>query len=251
MLLTTHSLLSKVRSVSREADTGKILTELNDNEIPKVISFLNINSIVTAINNDEFKNSLLASDFVFRDGVGLRELQKKLGYPSGLNMNGTDFIPELIKQFKSRPLVLIGASPFNSVQAKIELEKDGFNIVLNLDGYKSDEYLIDKYISLGIKNAVIVIGMGTPLQEIFSRKIYHAALQNNLAPLIINGGAIIDRFAKQIKRSPEFFLKYNVEWLYRLMVEPTRLFKRNLKAATFMFMFVIVTWFEKVTKKLI
>lgn len=251
MLLTTHSLLSKVRSVSRESDAEDILNELKNNKHPKVVSFLNINSIVTAINNDEFKNSLLASDLVFRDGIGLREIQKKLGYPSGVNMNGTDFIPQIISQLKSRPLVLIGSTPFNSLQAKLELEKDGFNILLHLDGYRDDKYLIEQYIASGINNAVVIIGMGSPLQEIFSRKLYNAALQNNLSPLIVNGGAIIDRFAKEIKRSPAIFLKYNIEWLYRLMVEPSRLFKRNLKAATFMFMFIIVTWFDRMTKKII
>lgn len=57
--------------------------------------------------------------------------------------------------------------------------------------------------------------------------------ENKVNGLMIGVGAGFDYFADKIKRAPKWMQKYSLEWLYRLMQEPRRLFKRyfitNLK----------------------
>ena len=55
-----------------------------------------------------------------------------------------------------------------------------------------------------------------------------AAHQGKIDGLMLGVGAGFDYYAENIKRAPEWMQKSNLEWLYRLMQDPKRLFKRYL-----------------------
>ena len=65
------------------------------------------------------------------------------------------------------------------------------------------------------------IGLGAPKQE-----KWMAAHQGKINGLMVGVGAAFDYFAGNIKRAPQWMQKTNLEWLYRLMQDPKRLFKR-------------------------
>ena len=65
------------------------------------------------------------------------------------------------------------------------------------------------------------IGLGAPKQE-----KWMAAHQGKIDGLMLGVGAGFDYFAENIKRAPMWMQKSNLEWLYRLMQDPKRLFKR-------------------------
>lgn len=65
------------------------------------------------------------------------------------------------------------------------------------------------------------VGLGAPKQE-----KWMAAHQGKIKGLMVGVGAAFDYYAGNIKRAPEWMQKYNLEWLYRLMQDPKRLFKR-------------------------
>ena len=65
------------------------------------------------------------------------------------------------------------------------------------------------------------IGLGAPKQE-----IWMAEHQGKINGLMIGVGAGFDYFAGNIKRAPLWMQKSNLEWLYRLIQDPKRLFKR-------------------------
>ena len=65
------------------------------------------------------------------------------------------------------------------------------------------------------------IGLGAPKQE-----NWMAAHQGKIDGLMIGVGAGFDYFAGNIERAPEWMQKWNLEWLYRLMQDPKRLFQR-------------------------
>ena len=67
------------------------------------------------------------------------------------------------------------------------------------------------------------IGLGAPKQE-----IWMAEHKNRIKGLMIGVGAGFDYFAGNIKRAPMWMQKSNLEWLYRLIQEPKRLFKKYL-----------------------
>lgn len=72
---------------------------------------------------------------------------------------------------------------------------------------------------------VVWIGISTPKQEIFARKL--AAYTK--VHFIITVGAAFDFHSSSLKRAPYLFTYLGVEWLYRLIKEPARLYKRVLE----------------------
>ena len=72
------------------------------------------------------------------------------------------------------------------------------------------------------KPSVLIVGMGMPKQEIWSNR--HKELLS--VPVIINGGAIIDYISGSFPMTPKLFKKLNLEWLFRLIHDPKRLFYR-------------------------
>ena len=77
------------------------------------------------------------------------------------------------------------------------------------------------------KPAVIVLAMGMPKQEILAQQLKQELKQELKHPcLIICGGAILDFLAGRVTRSPLWMQKLGLERLYRLILEPKRLFKR-------------------------
>lgn len=71
------------------------------------------------------------------------------------------------------------------------------------------------------------VGLGAPKQE-----RWMAVHQGKIDGLMIGVGAGFDYYAENIKRAPEWMQKSNLEWFYRLMQDPKRLFKRYLNTNT-------------------
>ena len=67
------------------------------------------------------------------------------------------------------------------------------------------------------------VGLGAPKQE-----RWMAEHQGKVKGLMVGVGAGFDYFAGNIKRAPEWMQRGNLEWVYRLMQEPGRLFRRYL-----------------------
>lgn len=71
------------------------------------------------------------------------------------------------------------------------------------------------------KSDFVWIGLGAPKQE-----IWMAAHQGKIEGLMLGVGAGFDYYAGNIERAPEWMQKSNMEWFYRLIQDPRRLFHR-------------------------
>lgn len=187
----------------------------------KVVSFLNAHAVNLCNGNIDFHWSLINSDFLLRDGIGVKIACKYFDYDPACNMNGTDLIPLLIKKYESLSfkVYFLGSTPdvSNSLSGQYLTSKKHFFI----DGFRSDE----EYLGFidNSEPALVILGMGMPKQELLSLKI-KASKDQNL--LIVNGGAIIDRLSGIQKRGPRFLYDNGLEWLYRLYSSPRRMFGR-------------------------
>ena len=89
----------------------------------------------------------------------------------------------------------------------------------------------------------IWVGLGAPKQE-----KWMSAHQGKIDGLMLGVGAGFDYYAGNIKRAPQWMQKCNLEWLYRLMQDPKRLFKRyfhtNIKSPYILFDFYMYTCYH-------
>lgn len=199
--------------------------ELIDKELlsPKVsvISFINAHAYTMADSSPEFKNCLLKSNLLFRDGSGAKILLRHYHIRTGYNANGTDLIPLVLDRYKDKSVCFIGTESPYIDEASATYKAKGTKLLAYMDGFQNTETMYN--FVQEHQPEILILGMGMPKQEKFSlymQENYKGSL------LIINGGAIFDFTANRFTRAPAIFRKFGLEWFYRLINEPIRLFDR-------------------------
>lgn len=188
-----------------------------------VLSFVNSHAVNLACANPEFLELLLGADLLLRDGVGMSLLYRWIGKNSGRNMNGTDYIPVLLAAGGQVPVGIYGSTREVADMAAHRLRGAGVNVVSCRDGFlRSAEYANAVQVD---HPRVVVLGMGMPKQEIVAQYLRDVI---TTPVLIINGGAILDFLADRFRRAPLFVRRLRLEWLFRLLLEPRRLWRRYI-----------------------
>ncbi|HEY0335649.1 MAG TPA: WecB/TagA/CpsF family glycosyltransferase [Stenotrophomonas sp.] len=216
-----EGLLARVDVVSSIPQYRQLMRSLAQPDRPVVLSFVNQHALDLAWGDAAFRLALDQSDFLLRDGVGVAALMKMLGIEAGFNLNGTDLIPEIVRLYAGRRVAVIGtAAPFLE-RACQQLEALGAQVVFSRDGFTEENHYLAELAAA--EPALVILGMGMPKQERFA-----AVLQSSLRhpALIVNGGAILDFLAGRFPRAPRWLRRLRLEWLYRLLREPGRLWRR-------------------------
>ena len=217
-------LIRKLRIVKNGIHAEEILASLAVKKIePVVVSWLNAHALILALTNIEFREHLQKSTLIFRDGIGVSILLRLMGLDAGINMNGTDLIPRILQKNVGRSVALLGTQEPYLTKAAEAVEKLRAKVVLTMDGFQPAENYIARVNEVNAD--VIVLAMGMPKQE----GVAMALAENLHKPcVILNGGAILDFMAKRFPRAPEFIQSLRLEWLFRLVQEPRRLWRRYI-----------------------
>ncbi|WP_063656209.1 WecB/TagA/CpsF family glycosyltransferase [Aliivibrio fischeri] len=218
-------IINKITIVNSDSEANALICEMFIEGRPIVLSFANYFACMKSFQNNNMEDALINSDYLLRDGIGVEKLLLWGNVNPGINMNGTDLIPKILdhKLMLNRPIILLGTTEERLFLAKEKLISTGKMVVETIDGFQNEQVYInaiDKYKEL---SPVILLGMGMPKQELLSRII---KLKMPSTALIINGGAIIDRYSGSIAEAPSVIRKANLEWLFRFFREPKRLFSR-------------------------
>ncbi len=216
-----YALVRKIRVVRDVDDENLLLEELTTLNFPKVIGFVNSYAMNSVVENTTFFNSLYGADILLRDGSGMAMLFAHLGINKGLNMNGTDFIPKLLEVYRGKNVALWGTQePYLRQAVLLAQSKYGVKIVSSHHGFDPEHVYVE--LADECKPDLIILGMGMPKQE----KIAAMIRNKHIPTLVVCGGAIIDFMGDKIKRAPMRIRQLGFEWLYRLILEPKRLYKR-------------------------
>lgn len=190
---------------------------------PRVLAFVNAHAMNCAAVSQDFFSALMSADLLVRDGAGMAILMKLLNQPPGLNLNGTDLIPRLIRRYAGRGIALFGTQdPWlaRAQQAVLTHLAPGTPCVIAHGFLDTPRYV---RLAAAHRPALIVLGMGMPRQEEVAA-VLRAAL--GYPCLIVCGGAIIDFLGGKTHRAPAWMRGSGLEWAYRLAIEPKRLFRR-------------------------
>ncbi len=218
-----QGLLQKIQRVPVDANEASWLHQLSQPSRPTVLAFVNAHAMNSAANDVDFFDSLISADTLLRDGSGMSALFKMLGMAPGQNLNGTDLIPRLIRQFHGRAIALVGTQEPYLTRAAGALQND---LAHDRRAAKAHGFMGAGYYLALVKaheSELIVLGMGMPRQEEIACALRDALTQ---PCLIVCGGAIIDFLGGKIPRSPAWMRRHGFEWVFRLLREPRRLFYR-------------------------
>lgn len=195
----------------------------------------NVHTTVMAYEDVNYKNIQNGGVMALPDGKPLSVVSKLKGYKKCERVTGPDLMECIfeISEKKGYKHFFYGSTEETLKKLKKELNlkfKD-----LNIVGMYSppfrelsekEEIMIISEINKNQPDFVWV-GLGAPKQEIWMNKN-----KNKINGLMIGVGAGFDYHAKNIKRAPNFMQNAGLEWLYRLLQDPKRLFKRYLVTNT-------------------
>lgn len=101
------------------------------------------------------------------------------------------------------------------------------------NGYVDEDTAFDKILKSGAD--MLFVGLGSPKQEEFIIK-YKNKLKN--VKILMPVGGSFDVISKTLKRAPNWMIKRNLEWLYRVFKQPKRIF-RHLRLIKFIFLVLL------------
>jgi exopolysaccharide biosynthesis WecB/TagA/CpsF family protein len=190
------------------------------------LAFLNAHGANIAWSDASFRRTL-SGFVVLPDGVGVDIAASVLtGGRFTANLNGTDFVPRLIRETK-RPLriALYGSRPGVAQRAAVALAALGpgcsFGPIAH--GYGDREGERRFLAELAVAPAdLLLVALGNPLQE----RWIAANVDQRHAAVAAGVGALLDFLAGEVSRAPLVWRRLRLEWLYRLMMEPHRMFRR-------------------------
>ena len=178
--------------------------------------------IVELCREDEALRRIVnAADMVLPDGVGIIYGAKILGTPLRARLPGADFAGCLMEAMArgGQTLYLLGARPGVADQAarRLGARYPGLRIVGTHDGYFQDSAPVAEAVRASGAQAVFVC-LGAPKQERWMAEFGPATG----ARLLVGLGGCLDVFSGNVKRAPAIFRRLGLEWLHRLVTNPSR-----------------------------
>lgn len=197
----------------------------------KYICVTNVFATVTADDDLEYLNIQNSALMAIPDGGPLSSLGRKRGFSDMRRTTGPDFMDEIFKISVDRGYKhFFYGSTQNTIDAlanSLKEKYEGINIVgMYSPPFRDITEEEDKEIITMINKAdpdFVWVGLGAPKQE---KWMYNH--QDKIKGLMVGVGAGFDYFAGNIKRAPMWMQKNNLEWFYRLVQEPKRLFNKYL-----------------------
>lgn len=202
---------------------------------------VNAAKIVKMQEDKELYNSIVNADIINADGMPIVWASRLLGKPLPERVAGIDLMQELIKLAYNRKykIFFFGAKEevVKKVVKKYSKEYSPEIIAGYRNGYYSEEEepLIAKQIAESGAN-ILFVGISSPKKEKFLYKYKHILKNVNF---IMGVGGSFDVIAGKIKRAPKWMQKCGLEWVYRLVQEPRRMWRRYLIGNTKFIILVI------------
>lgn len=189
----------------------------------------NPETLMIANKNQEFDKCLIdGNTIIVPDGIGVVKGANLLSYNIKETITGVELCSDIFRILNdnSKSIYLFGAKRevVEKLENKLKLEYPNLNIVGIEDGYVQDKQKVFENIKL-LKPDAVLVALGIPQQELL--------IYNNLKDfdkgIFIGVGGSFDVLSGSKKRAPKFFINTHLEWLYRIVTEPSRL-KRFLNS---------------------
>ena len=191
------------------------------------VATLNVDFVSNAVSgwpfggNDELWGYLKTADLVTADGMPIVALSRILGDPIPERVTGADMVPMICRRFEQEGLSIYilgqtggmasenlgGVNVAGTDESFVKLDEDQPEIIERINAARPD---------------LLFVALGNPKQELWMGR--NAAKLR--VPVMIGVGGTFNFIAGRVKRAPRWMQKCGMEWIYRIVQEPGRLWKR-------------------------
>ncbi len=195
-------------------------------------------SILVAINAEKIlhatdeSRSIINRNLGYPDGVGAVWALEKKGCENVVKIPGCELWLDIIQKYhKNESFYLVGGKEEVIQQTVTQLKEEyaNINIVNYRNGYIKTEAEKNALISdiVEKKPSIVFVAMGSPKQELLMEEMQqqHPVLYQGL-------GGSFDVYTGNVERAPKWWVKNNLEWAYRLVIQPSRI-KRQIHLVRF------------------
>ncbi len=199
------------------------------------VATVNADFVVNALRDPELRFILQASDMATADGAPLVWGARLLGVPLHDRVTGADLVPRLAERAAQQgySIYLLGAAPGVAARAALRLQQChpelrivGVASPPNRPVVEMDRSILDEI--RAARPDILLVAFGNPKQEKWISMHRHELG----VPVCIGVGGTLDMIAGVTRRAPHWMQRSGLEWLFRLVQEPRRLWRRYVTDLT-------------------
>ena len=221
----------KIDNYSFNDAMERIVEQAVTGVVPSYVVTPNAQHVLSLQRDAYFRDIYEKAFLAVPDGVSLLWSAKFLKTPLNGRVNGTDLFEELsaVAEKKGLKVFLLGGRPGAAEAAKETLLSRHPNLKIvgthcppyGFESQPKELALINSKIKAAAPD-ILFVGLGAPKQE----KWIYDNYQELGVPVSLGIGVSFELVANMVQRAPLWMQKWGLEWLFRLIVEPKRLWKR-------------------------
>jgi N-acetylglucosaminyldiphosphoundecaprenol N-acetyl-beta-D-mannosaminyltransferase len=224
--------------VNMEQSIQRVMNFLEDKN-NQVVFTPNSEIIMMTEQNPSYKKVINAADLLVPDGIGVILASKIIGKPLEERVAGFDLLTHVLHKLEKKTRIyLLGGKPGVAQKAGEKMMQMNKNILICgcRDGYdqmeEEEEKILEEIQQSGAE--CLLVALGAPRQEEWIDR--HKSKLNT--HLCMGVGGSLDIFAGASKRAPDIFIRFGLEWFYRLLRQPWR-FIRMLSLPKFIMVVMV------------
>jgi N-acetylglucosaminyldiphosphoundecaprenol N-acetyl-beta-D-mannosaminyltransferase len=217
--------------LAQPAEILRTVTGWVGSGVPHRVMYVNAHVVNRSHAVPELRDALGRADLVYCDGYGVRLAARSLGLDVPHRMTGADWVWGLaaLCEAGGHSIYLLGSEPPFAQKAAEKLKRwyPGLDVAgahhgyFDLDSPHNERVLED----IAARNPdIVLVGMGTPKQELWVDR-YASRIP---ADVVWSVGALFDYVSGRTPRAPRWLADNGAEWIFRLAIEPHRMWRRYL-----------------------
>ena len=227
-ITTTHILGVRVDATSYTQATGLVRSWAQAGE-SRMVCTANVHMVMTAYDEAAFRSVLQAADLVTPDGMPLVWTLRRMGYAQQERVYGPTLMGKLLSLVEETgiPVGFLGSTPavIENIQVQVRQAHPQIKLAYAysppfraLDPVE-DAAIVDAINQSGVR--ILFVGLGCPKQELWMH-----AHRGQVNAVMLGVGAAFDYLAGIKPQAPLWMQRIGLEWFYRLVTEPRRLWVR-------------------------
>ena len=224
----------RVDVLSDEEVISRINIELLNSKSPKILVTPNAGHLKSIFTSKEVNEIYLTADLVLIDGWPIALAAKISSNLKISRVTGSDLLPKLFSKLSSNIRIgIIGGKDSVQIRNKLESKFPFLNIqIIDTSEWSISTYDIRRLREMVQYNAlsIVLLCLGHPKQELLAKALKDYDWVGSRPDWIMCMGASVDFLSEEQKRAPKLLQKVGLEWLYRLLSNPSKLGKRYLNA---------------------
>lgn len=216
------------------------VNQLANNRESSYVCFANAHMTVLANQDLAVLKAVNNATLVFADGAPVAKAFQLIHGVKQDRIPGMDFFPKILETCnnKAHNITLLGSTPdvLDQIEERIKKEYPKIKIQNKISPPFDRPWNNQSYIDQinATESNMVFVALGCPLQEKWMYQNH-----NKIQAVMLGVGGAFPVYAKVIQRSPQWMANNGLEWLFRLIMEPKRMWKRYLTTNT-CFVYLII-----------